>query len=544
MKRVAAALIGLMALILTACGGGGGGGSSSEVPTSTPVVPVVTPTANVAVTSITAQRSIADAAAVITTKSGNTVAYYTSAGTKDPYQAWMKTKAGQNIAVYYGTDGSLQKVVDQVTGNYMIVTPRKDGAGTDFFMYSASGAFQDGYGIYKSGSTWYWARIVGAIGQITGNLSGTVTGSFALAPDSVAYGTPTQLDANSAAILDGTATVARGFGSRVIDYLVPSAFAQTVATVDKANLYSAVALSVLGGVVLSAAAGATVPIAVGYLLLGGAAVQAYRGITGIVNRNLDSIDQSINSAIEGNATNDLDSGIDPIASMQNLATSIVSKGIGSIKAAVVATIDTLTSALPDATVIQAQADTTAAPEPLPEALGGNSQMSGTVVDSTNKIYPATGTVDGAGDFTATGTASDGTQIQVTGNANTTSGSATGTYVRKTSSGATTATGSITSGKVGSVGKCQSTTQSGGFGTYSYAYNLGKSQGSFSLSYDMYSIPDAMNVVLGGKVLYTTGGLVSGGQSGSLAYSGSDTVFVNISAPDQSTAWTFTVGCGV
>jgi hypothetical protein len=94
-----------------------------------------------------------------------------------------------------------------------------------------------------------------------------------------------------------------------------------------------------------------------------------------------------------------------------------------------------------------------------------------------------------------------------------------------------------------VGQCKSTTQSGGQGTFAQAYDLGISNGKFDISYDMYSISDAMTIVLGGQQVYTTGGLVSGYASKTITYSGGSTAIVTLSAPTSGTAWTFTIGCG-
>jgi hypothetical protein len=106
-----------------------------------------------------------------------------------------------------------------------------------------------------------------------------------------------------------------------------------------------------------------------------------------------------------------------------------------------------------------------------------------------------------------------------------------------------ASGSNWSGQTVTIGKCNAQTQSGGQGSFAYAYNLGPSSGQFKLSYNMYSIPDALTVVIGGGQAYSTGGLASGSKSIDVSYSGSSIAVVTVTAPDSSTQWTFTLGCG-
>lgn len=94
-----------------------------------------------------------------------------------------------------------------------------------------------------------------------------------------------------------------------------------------------------------------------------------------------------------------------------------------------------------------------------------------------------------------------------------------------------------------IEQCPSTRESGGRGTYRFRLDMVVTEGTFPVSYYMYFIPDQLTITYEGSVLFDTGGLVSGGSSFSLAYSGSSKyVDVVMTAPNSGTAWDLFVGC--
>ena len=92
-------------------------------------------------------------------------------------------------------------------------------------------------------------------------------------------------------------------------------------------------------------------------------------------------------------------------------------------------------------------------------------------------------------------------------------------------------------------QCPTTQQSGGQGTTTLNVDLMKTSGSFPVSYNMFNIPDGLDIFYEGQTIFSTNGLVSGSNSVMVSYNGSSTtVRVRISAPNPGTAWDVSVGC--
>jgi hypothetical protein len=93
--------------------------------------------------------------------------------------------------------------------------------------------------------------------------------------------------------------------------------------------------------------------------------------------------------------------------------------------------------------------------------------------------------------------------------------------------------------------CDETQLSGGEGVTVTTINLGQPSGTFSVSYQMYSIPDQMDIEYEGVIIYTTGGPVSGSPNPNptpVSYNGmSNFITVTMTGP-SGTAWDFTIGC--
>ncbi len=82
----------------------------------------------------------------------------------------------------------------------------------------------------------------------------------------------------------------------------------------------------------------------------------------------------------------------------------------------------------------------------------------------------------------------------------------------------------------------------------FRHDLGTNAGNVTISYDMYSIPDRMDVRYNGSVARSTGGLVSGAGTLSFDYNPSNTsnafCIVEMIAPNSGTAWEYTINCPV
>ena len=93
--------------------------------------------------------------------------------------------------------------------------------------------------------------------------------------------------------------------------------------------------------------------------------------------------------------------------------------------------------------------------------------------------------------------------------------------------------------------CNQSSSSGGQGTTVTVYELGTAgPTSFQVQYEMYNIPDQLDITYEGSTIFTTGGLVSGGATETVAVpAGSSTqITVTVSAPNAGTAWDYTVFC--
>ncbi len=94
--------------------------------------------------------------------------------------------------------------------------------------------------------------------------------------------------------------------------------------------------------------------------------------------------------------------------------------------------------------------------------------------------------------------------------------------------------------------CGQVTASGGQGTTKTRHGLGPTAGIVRITYDMYSIPDRLDCFYQGVLVASTGGLVSGSATLQWAYNplpGDPTwCLVVMSAPNNGTAWVYTLNC--
>jgi hypothetical protein len=89
---------------------------------------------------------------------------------------------------------------------------------------------------------------------------------------------------------------------------------------------------------------------------------------------------------------------------------------------------------------------------------------------------------------------------------------------------------------------------GGTGTFSYWYNLGSKAQRIAITWDMFGIPDAIQVCFRGALLYSSGGPVSGRGTFEFAYPGADPaddpaalasspyLRIDVRAEQSGTAW--------
>lgn len=93
--------------------------------------------------------------------------------------------------------------------------------------------------------------------------------------------------------------------------------------------------------------------------------------------------------------------------------------------------------------------------------------------------------------------------------------------------------------------CNNTTNSGGAGVTETYHDLGASAGTATISYQMFSAPDRMDVYYGNSLIATTGGFVSGTGSFNINWNpggGSTLIRVVMTGSGSGTAWNYEVFC--
>lgn len=90
--------------------------------------------------------------------------------------------------------------------------------------------------------------------------------------------------------------------------------------------------------------------------------------------------------------------------------------------------------------------------------------------------------------------------------------------------------------------CNNSSNSGGQGVTTTVHELGQASGTFSFTYQAFSVPDRFDVIYEGAVIYTTGQPVSGGATVPITYSGASTQVTVVVTGPSGTAWNYLVAC--
>jgi len=97
-----------------------------------------------------------------------------------------------------------------------------------------------------------------------------------------------------------------------------------------------------------------------------------------------------------------------------------------------------------------------------------------------------------------------------------------------------------------ISKCNEDGNSGGIGGVDATHTLGDNGGIVSVTYEMFSIPDGMDIIYNGQTVASTGGLVSGSRTLSFNYQPSltdpDFCRIKVNAPRSGTAWNYRIKC--
>lgn len=519
---------------LVACGGGGGGG---EADPGTP--------AEATLKMQTHPTQGTTARAVFGNGAGGTITTWVDpaggALTQSLYQ-----HDGREVRTFYGAGGEILRIVDESDGSFVTSTVVSADR-TDYNAYDAAGAWQGGFAVIRNADGSYSsAQILTSAGlqgsQINGNLSGAVVASFSLLPSGnsgLGPLTPLGTTATTFAALRATASPTLAWLDRLTDRMFPMAHAQAVPGSSGSNFIKAAWFAAAGALVYTS----TLPLAplIGTALMGYGAYKLYQGLTGIIDANTPILDQ-VSAKILGNSMDAFVEDRAPLDDLRDKLNDYMDRGstalanltsIESWRQKAETAASTVASTASSVATSAWQAVTSSPPP-------GDTELSGMMVDNTGQTYPVTGTYDGEDDsisfdsgpvagtqISGTGTAPDGSQ-----------GSGTYTIDRN----GATQTGTFTVDRK-PLGACQTQQSSGGQGAFTNSYDLGKDAGTFELTYQMYSIPDQLEVKdSAGDVLFSTNGLVSGSQTVNIPYTGGRIIFVIISAPTSGTAWDYAIGC--
>lgn len=511
---------------LPGCGGGDGGDGSK------------TPATSQAITMQTFLPSLEGAAAVLRNAAGGSVTTWVNPSSGALTQS-LYEEGGRRIRSYFSpTSQQLERVVNETTGEFMAVTTVDENR-TDYNHYSASGAWLDGQALVKNADgTYATAKILSSSSidgqQLKADLTGPVVASVSLLPTGLS-GLGPLVPVSTAGILTAQASVSNTLLAvldRLTTRLIGAAQAQTAS--GTALLQGLTGSILVVGGILGAA---SLPFWGSAALVGGGAYLLYRAM---INQNAPNLNENREGIdrIFGSAVSDFSSGdgnYDQLSSSLNSYVrgdgSVVRAGLlplSSMLSTVASTASNVASTLTAAATSAWQQITSGPP-------AGQTELSGLMVDNSGQTYTASGSYTPS-DQSFTFTASGGNK-QFTGTGNAATGS--GTYT-STQDG-TNQNGTLTASRE-ALGQCQTQQSSGGQGAFTKSYDLGRDSGSFELSYEMYGIPDKLEVINAGKVVFTTSGLVSGGTTVQVPFSGSRIVFVVVSAPNSGTAWDYSIGC--
>lgn len=516
--RVAAALGSLLFLVLAGCSGGGGGGGgggakSLEFRTHTSF-------------------SDDDPMLSVTNASGDTIDYF---GTEDSegnpkYSQAVVTSDDRTVRVFFDENRAITRIQDETSGAFVLVHTLDNGQ--LYRIYDADGAYQGGFALLTNEDGTH--AVAEEIGQsaIDGQLTLTLTPvngvaqSATLVPVSGSgLGTPAPLPANLEDFL-ATGTLAKLSIGELMD------------TVGRSGITSMlvggalVAGEIAGVVTLTPAA---VAIAGTLAVVGGSAALLGYVYPAIVNDALDQLDVPGGGDFVERVVSHLGDSVDElVGEMRTQASHIVDTGSAILGNSEFEVDDGPATVLPDSQWEDLLAQL--APTTEPEVV--DTPVEGFGVDQNSNTYTYTGTAYDTGAVVAEADGSDGSRTSVTGTLEET-GDFSGSWQNDTG-GTVNGFGNAT-GTEEAFGECESVQNAGNQGTFSFAYNMGSSDGTVTFSYDAYTIPDGFDVFNGGTSVFSTGGLVSGSSAVDIALS-SAFVYVNVSAPDSSTAWTFQITC--
>lgn len=457
--------------------------------------------------------------AAILGASGARVEDFRAPGGNSDQFLYTNDAQGEKVRVMLDANGLPQRLINENDGTSLVVRP-VSATRVDFLRYDSSNRYLDGYAVVAGDGALSYAPILGMpsfTGQLVGQISGaTQTASFAMLPSDMAGLGP--LTAIPPEVLELTDAVLNNPISPAGDRSLR--MKATIAGVDSR--------AVIGGLIAGAVVGiatqnpAAAMIAVG---VGAYATQRFLGpLIDVWNDGefqLEDLPERLAPILNG--FNENRPAADSLqASLSGEHGALL---VGTVLARALDLARDTVSAVFDRSLLPAV-------DELPPAV--DTDLSGVGVDQQGV------------DYTYIGGALPNGQIFFNGS---TAGGQTITGIGTIDAGGQIA-GSVTGalgngsfdGNAGSLGDCQTLQQSGGQGTFSYAFDAQAIAGTVQFSREAYNIPDGFRVISNGVALYDTGGPVSGYDNSAMILNGSRVLFVTVNAPTSGTAWEFVLGC--
>lgn len=479
-----------LAASLAACGGGNDNDSSGSG--------AAAPPASAASATLTCASKADKSYAAVKGRSGSTVEVCRNASGAATQSLYRNTGTGERVRILNDADGLPERLLDETSGNALTIT-RNGTDRIDYRIYDAAGKYLGGYAVQVKADGLYAASVNASPsfeGQISAQMNGaSQTGSFALLPAAdEGMSVPVRFSTASLAFVDALPAMATAAGTRDRPLAALG--------IDRR--------AVLGGLAMGLAVGAGTTVLPGIVA---GAMKAYA---------LQRIGLPIFDGV--NNANTIEQMSENLNTFLNRFSQLSSRVTGAVQRAFDAARDSASAAV----------DRFAQPALASRAPATDTAVSGFGVDQTGTNYSVTGTVGAGGALTAVAAASSGGDtVRINGNV-------LGSGVSGTISGRL-GDGTVV-GAVGLLGQCAALQQSGGQGTFSFAFDAGSAIGTLTFYRNAYNIPDGFRVISNGQTLHDTGGLVSGVDSRQITLAGSRTLFVTVNAPKSGTAWELTVGC--
>lgn len=497
-SRLTGAVAASFLFLLAACGGGRPGPKGPDLEASADSQARDTTRPEVAV------RGGAGSAIFWTTNGGSVIAAEFDS---------RREQAGTRITWPGNGDATVR--LDDLESRRFVLLRERDPNRVDCFVHEANGTFVRAFAVVKTQTGHSYADILQSAaftGQLIGQIDfGTSTGSFALVADALAdLGPLSPVPASLVGLVEGASLGATG--------------SQPV-TVRALRLCAIGLLPVLlGDAWRDLTGGATVL----WLLA------ALRGetIVDFAAANFRHGDPTMQEHLDHAMRQIVDPVSPPIGSFWDEWSTCILDGLpfsDEVLEAARLQFRLRPTALPTLGNLQLPASFT-----LP--LGGPPRVpvtvSGQCVLQSGVVFVLTGTVDAIGSVSCSGIQGGSTLVLI------------GLIGATTFDGACNLNGvdGTCTGTQQNFGACNEAQESGGRGTFTFAHYVGGGTGTVTFSYDAYSIPDQFVVRTVAGERFSTGQLVSGAQTVPILLNDEPIVFVSVSAPNQGTAWDYTLSC--